>query len=95
MKKVISHPYIIILRHVYDNKQHISEKEEYLHLYEDRVTTSQNVFFLNEIHDMSFKLFSSANGILYLHTNQGVFSYQVCSIPNKFIEAFNSLKSKF
>jgi hypothetical protein len=42
--------------------------------------------------DVSYKPFSSAAGILYLHTNQGVFPFHIHSSPQTFIDTFRSLK---
>jgi sorbitol-specific phosphotransferase system component IIC len=56
------------------------------------VTTARAEFTLNQVLDVSYKPFSSEAGILYLHTNQGVFPFYIHSNPQTFIDTFRSLK---
>jgi len=58
------------------------------------VTTARNEFTLSQVLDVSYKPFSTEAGILYLHTNQGVFPFNIHSNPKTFIEAFKSFKSR-
>jgi hypothetical protein len=57
------------------------------------VKTARAVFTLHQVMDVSYKPFSSSDaGILYLHTNQGVFPFNIHSNPQNFIDTFRSLK---
>lgn len=56
------------------------------------VTTARAKFMLNQVLDVSYKPFSSESGILYLHTNQGVFPFNIHSNPQTFIDTFRSFK---
>lgn len=56
------------------------------------VTTAKAEFKIHEVLDVSYKPFSSEAGILYLHTNQGVFPFNIHSNPQAFIETFRSFK---
>jgi len=56
------------------------------------VTTAKNEFTVNQVLDVSYKPFSSEAGILYLHTNQGVFPFNIHSNPQSFIDTFRSFK---
>lgn len=56
------------------------------------VTTARAEFTLEQVLDVSYKPFSSEAGILYLHTNQGVFPFNIHSNPSHFIETFKSFK---
>lgn len=56
------------------------------------VTSAKAEFTLNQVLDISYKPFSSEAGILYLHTNQGVFPFNIHSNPQSFINAFRSFK---
>ena len=56
------------------------------------VKTARAEFTLHQVMDVSYKPFSTAAGILYLHTNQGVFPFNIHSSPQKFIDTFRSLK---
>ncbi len=92
VKRIISHPYVRVERTIENSEQITKEYREHLHLYEDRIITREHVFLVNDVHDMSFRLFSSATGMLYLHTNQGVFPYTVPKDPAYFIEEYKKLK---
>lgn len=56
------------------------------------VITAKAEYTLNSVLDVSYKPFSSQAGILYLHTNQGVFPFYIHSSPQKFIDTFRSFK---
>ena len=58
----------------------------------ETVKTTRNEFQLNQVLDVSYKPFSSEAGILYLHTNQGVFPFNIHTDPHTFIETFRSFK---
>ncbi|MEI4770227.1 hypothetical protein WAX74_11335 [Psychrobacillus sp. FJAT-51614] len=63
-----------------------------LHLSMEGIKSARHQFELQHVHDVSHKSFSFGGGILYLHTNQGVFSYKIQEDPNPFIQTFKSLK---
>lgn len=65
-----------------------------LQLNVEGIASERHQFKLEHVHDVSHKPFSFGGGILYLHTNQGVFPYNVQEDPTYFIHAFKSLKSK-
>ena len=56
------------------------------------VKTARAEFTLSQVLDVSYKPFSSEAGILYLHTNQGVFPFNIHCNPQTFIETFRSFK---
>lgn len=58
------------------------------------IKSARHQFELRHVHDISHKPFSFGWGILYLHTNQGVFSYKIQDNPTSFINAYKSLKSR-
>ena len=47
-----------------------------MHLFADTLSTATDTFKLEHVHDMSYKPFSSGNGLFYLHTSQGVFMFE-------------------
>ncbi|MCZ2257885.1 hypothetical protein [Sporosarcina sp. G11-34] len=63
-----------------------------IHLYSETISTAKNTFKLEHVHDMSYKPFSSGAGFFYLHTSQGVFSFEIDSDPNNFIHAYKELR---
>jgi hypothetical protein len=85
-------PYIRITRSVEVIEQKVTEKEYNLYLYEDKIISDSHHFPLETVHHTSYKPFSANGGLLYLHTNQGVFTYQVKENPKSFMLAFNTLK---
>ncbi|MFX3673505.1 MAG: hypothetical protein ACE3JQ_03520 [Paenisporosarcina sp.] len=56
------------------------------------VTTAKKEFPIQDVIDFSYKPFSSEAGILYLHTNQGVFPFNIHSNPQALIETFRTFK---
>ena len=88
--------YIEIERKIdfYFQMQQVEMKYELL-LNGSGIHSARDQFELQHIHDISFKPFSFGGGILYLHTNQGVFPYKIPENPASFIEAFQSLKEKY
>lgn len=75
------------------NVQTTKEHYKEITLYEDEIVTGEHRFLLKEVLDISYRPFSADNkGLLYLHTNQGMFSYQVYSAPDLFITSYRKLK---
>lgn len=87
MKVIASHPYIVIQRKIEWNEQKYIETHHQLRLFEDRILSTANEFRLDHVYDVSFR-----TSFLYLHTNQGVFSYNIKEEPIQFISAFKALK---
>lgn len=53
---------------------------------------SETTFELCEIYDMSFRKLTNELGILYLHTNKGLFPFKVKEEPLRFIDEFKKMK---
>ncbi|WP_077624015.1 hypothetical protein [Sediminibacillus massiliensis] len=88
MSLIASHPYIKVERHVTGLEQKQIEHERYIHLYRDKVVTKYHEFPLSQVMDMSYRSIGNKGGLLYLHTNKGVYTYPVKSTPRKFIDSF-------
>ena len=61
------------------------------HIHESDILNFQSVknrFKLEHVHDMSYRPFSNGDGLFYLHTNQGVFTYTIDADPTDFIRAY-------
>ena len=88
--------YIEVKREIdfYFQMQHI-ESSFTLQIDGMEIVSAQHQFKFQHVHDISYKPFSYGAGILYLHTNQGVFSYNIKENPAYFIEAFKTLKSSY
>ncbi|HZG70480.1 MAG TPA: hypothetical protein VEY51_03005 [Chondromyces sp.] len=89
---ITSHSYIRTIREIKEKKQQYIQLKEQLKLYKDRVRTGSHDFLIEHIYDMSYRPLSNQYGFLYLHTNQGMFSYTVTDDPAKFIEEYYKLK---
>ncbi|GCL71592.1 hypothetical protein [Paenibacillus naphthalenovorans] len=68
-------------------------QDRWMYLYEDKVVTHYREFPIHEVFDISYRKLGGTEGILYLHTKQGVYSYMVKADPSEFVEAFKQLES--
>lgn len=89
-----SHLYLTVKRKIKDNEQIFEEKEELLRIYTDRITTASDRFLIEDVLDISFRSFSNQNGLLYLHTTRGVYSYRTSQQPEKLMKIYNELKKQ-
>lgn len=72
-------------------KQKYSHHIYTLSLYSYKIETEAHTFELEVISDISYKPFSTSGGLLYLHTNEGVFTYILEDDPKVFINAVKDL----
>lgn len=79
-------PYVKVVRTVDSITQTNTEEERVMYLYEDRLVTKHREFDISTINDMSYRNIGSTGGLLYVHTNKGVFSYIVKSSPQQFVQ---------
>ncbi|RXI99844.1 hypothetical protein DS745_13255 [Anaerobacillus alkaliphilus] len=84
--------FVKVLREVIGIEQRYIETEYQLYLYETKIVTPTITFPLSSILDVSYRKTTEKYGTLYLHTNQGVFPYNVCSHPEEFITSLKRLK---
>lgn len=89
----MSQQYFTVTRKIVDGTQVVLHEEQLLKMYEDKITTSASTFSFSDVHDISFRKLTKELGILYLHTNQGLFPYKVREEPRFFIETFYKLKN--
>jgi hypothetical protein len=89
-----SHIYIKVHRTIRNNAQIFSEKEQFIKIYEDRVTTATEDFDIKDILDISFKEMSGTRSFLYLHTTRGLFAYVTNIPPTRLIKIFRELKNR-
>ncbi|MDA7027892.1 hypothetical protein PJ311_15050 [Bacillus sp. CLL-7-23] len=73
------------------NQQQYQKKQYGLYLYQDIIITATHRFQLEHVTDISYRPLSTT-GLLYLHTNQGVYPYEICSDPEHFIQEYQKLK---
>lgn len=65
--------------------QQNEEQEQFLHGTTEGVHCAVRTFTWKQLHDISYKPFSSGEGFVYLHTHQGMFSYRVKENPTPFL----------
>lgn len=91
MEPLATQPYVKIERKVSSIEQQDIEHEREINLYPDRMTTKYRTFFIEEVYDVSYRMFHKNSGLLYLYTSKGVFSYIIKSSPKQFVTVFRSL----
>jgi hypothetical protein len=91
---VYQQPYKKVLREIDGIEQRYIETEYSLYLYETKIVTPVQTFQLKDVLDVSYLHSINKYGTLYLHTNQGVFPYYVCSPPDEFIDLVKRYKTE-
>ncbi|TQS74171.1 hypothetical protein DX933_12655 [Ornithinibacillus gellani] len=89
MSWIASQPYVKVERKVTSIEQTDEEDKRCLYLYPDRVKSKHREFSIDAVTDISFRKVGDKGGMLYLHTNRGVFSYIVKESPADFIAVFH------
>lgn len=79
--------YVKVTRTVSLSGQRNEEEERMLLLYAHKIKTKYREFSLSNVLDLSYRPVAKEGGILYIHTTQGVFSYQVYRSPVDFMDA--------
>lgn len=92
MKPIAKQTYIEIERGIAYNHQYYNEQEHELILYKDRMESSNETFYLQDVLDLSYRSFNNNSGLFYIHSNRGVYSFQVKMNPDSFIEYFKEVK---
>jgi len=59
-----------------------------MYLYKDRVVTRHREFPIKDILDMSYRSMGGSEGMFYLYTSKGVYTYLVECDPESFIHTF-------
>ncbi|WP_322904749.1 hypothetical protein [Paenibacillus campi] len=88
MKPIAVQPYYKIERKLNSSGQHYLTDEREMVLYEDRLVTYHREFSLTDVFDMSYRRLGAGEGLFYLHTSKGVFSYTIRHDPARFMHAF-------
>lgn len=90
MTCIMKQAYSKVIREMKSLTQTKTTETRYLCLYENKITSKYREFPIHEMLDLSFKKMQDGEGILFLHTNHGVYSYHVLSSPSAFIETCKS-----
>lgn len=86
MTFIIKQSYRKVVREINSIEQKRTTETRYLTLYDDKITTKFREFPIQDVLDISFKKIQNNEGMLFLHTNHGVYSYHVPTNPVEFIE---------
>ncbi|WP_409253992.1 hypothetical protein V1502_08865 [Bacillus sp. SCS-153A] len=93
MQKITSHSYYVVTRKIEHQVQSVEETEHEIRLNTDSIDCSSKSFLMKDVFDVSYKSLNTKQGFLYLHTNQGVYSFLVKQDPHAFIQAYKELQS--
>lgn len=88
MKLLAEQPYIKVVRQTNSLEQKNVEMERTLSLYDEKVTSAYREFPIHDVTDVSYRAMGNEGGMLYVHTNKGVYSYIVRSSPMDFVNTF-------
>lgn len=94
MEWIAEQSYYKVVRIMTGLEQQTVKQQRLMHLYPERIQTKYRSFPLHEVHDLSFRTLSGGGGILYVHTNHGVYSYTVSQDPHVFLQAFFEQKKQ-
>lgn len=81
--------YSYVVRKVDRFQQYYIKQEYELQLFTTQVKCNARSFTLEQVLDISYKPFSSEKGLLYLHTHQGVFKYEIQADPQRLLVNIN------
>ena len=81
-------PYIKVHRKVDGTEQIRIEEKRHLYMYPDKIVSKYHEFLIQDVLDITFKSYGENNGLLYLHTKSGLYSFTVEDSPQPFIDAF-------
>ncbi|WP_068674110.1 hypothetical protein [Oceanobacillus sp. Castelsardo] len=86
MKVIAKQPYVKVERQIKSVELIRIEHRRTIYLYDNRIVTEHREFPIKDVLDISYR-FIGDGGLLYLHTSRGVYSYNVKSSPEDFVQA--------
>lgn len=84
--------YFKVQREVSSIGQKDVEYERTLYLYSDKIVTYRREFAIQDVIEVSYRKFGHEGGLLYIHTESGLFTYTVKSSTDHFINTFRKHK---
>ena len=89
---IVKQPYIKVIREVGSvGKIEYADHRE-LYLYPDKLVSAYHTFSIDEVLDLSFKDIKGEGGLLFVHTDHGVYSYTLESSPEQLLKSFEKVK---
>lgn len=83
--------YTVVERFIENFQQQKKVIHYTLSLTKTTVSSNAHHFLIETLFDVSYKPLSNGQSFLYLHTNQGLFSFLISSSPEHFIHAFKKI----
>lgn len=80
-------PYYKVERKINHLHIEIIEHHRLLKLYPDKIVSKYREFPIEKVFDLSYRSISSDHGMLYLHTQEGVYPFTLKENPRLFIQA--------
>ncbi|MBD7968406.1 hypothetical protein [Paenibacillus gallinarum] len=80
-------PYYKMERKIHSLDMEIIEHQRLLKLYPDKIVSAYREFPIEKVFDLSYRSMGSGHGMLYIHTQQGVYPYTLRENPKSFILA--------
>ncbi|MBH5317630.1 hypothetical protein I6N90_07420 [Paenibacillus sp. GSMTC-2017] len=91
MNWIAVQPYYKVERKLNGLEMKTIRDDRIMYLYANKIVTAHREFEIEDVHDLSFRQMGGDEGILYLHTKQGVFSYTLQGDTTAFIQSFRDL----
>lgn len=85
--------YTVVERYIEKFEQKLKTVTHTITLDAEMIKTANASYPMKEVIDVSYKPFSSNKGLFYLHTNQGVITFQIEVSPTEFIKTFKALNT--
>ncbi|MBB4824368.1 hypothetical protein HNO89_001590 [Sporosarcina luteola] len=92
---ISSLPFFKVERTVVWFEQKQQQSTHVIQLSGKQICTPSHTFALSHVHDVSYRPFSNGEGLFYLHTSQGLFTFEVKTDPSHFITAYRKLRGDF
>lgn len=94
MNYLAEQPYYKVEREICGTELLTTVHERMMVLYDKKIVTKHHEFQIHDVFDISFRRLGGSEGLLYLHTKFGVYSYHLRSDPQLFIEVYQNTFKK-
>lgn len=91
MEIIARHPYIKVIREITKLEKLETKEERELTLYETKLTTKHREFLIEDLIKIATRKIGKNGGMIFIHTERGVFTYTVETIDKNFIHTVNNL----
>lgn len=85
--------YTVVERYIERFEQKLKTMTHTIAIDAETIQTANASYCMKDVIDVSYKPFSGNKGLLYLHTSQGVITFQIEVSPTEFIKTFKKLNA--